>query len=114
VNSSEGILKICVYTEKLLRQALCMVQLRAIDGNYCLKMAINVLEKFGSLPLFPSLEDHMFDTDAESNHVHILIKTTVACYLKIRLHHESKRMTEKVTKDTIRKKLTRLVIFQHQ
>ncbi|CAG2054395.1 unnamed protein product [Timema podura] len=112
--SGEGVVKICFFTEKLLRQALSLVELVAIVDKYCLKLALKALQEFGSKTLFPFLEDHMFDTEAESNHVHCVIKATMAGYLKIRLNHESKRMMERMTKDTIRNKLARLVLHLEQ
>ncbi|KAL1480477.1 hypothetical protein MTO96_050994 [Rhipicephalus appendiculatus] len=64
--------------------------------------------------LYPELHDHMFESAVESNHLVLLVKCVVGCYVKIRMHHEAKQATAKITGPNIRKQLTKLIIFSHQ
>ena len=64
--------------------------------------------------VFPSLDDHMFDSTCVDNHLFSLIKCCSACYTKIILYHIGKRYTDVLQGDNIRKRLSRLILFKHQ
>lgn len=56
----------------------------------------------------------MRDIVAEDNHVYTLVKLITASYLKIRLHHLAKERSRSLSKEFIRQKLTKLILFNHQ
>ena len=56
----------------------------------------------------------MFDTPVDDNHTLKLIKTISQCYCKVRFHHLAKSYTDKLSTNRVRKKLTKLVLFEHQ
>ena len=56
----------------------------------------------------------MFDTPVEDNHIHNLVKCIVRCYCKVRLYHLGKEATPDACGNIIRKKLNKLVLFNHQ
>ena len=53
-----------------------------------------VTEKYSNC--FEELNEHDMDCTIMQNHKHIVIKSIVMCYLKIRLHHEAKTHSEKI------------------
>lgn len=73
-----------------------------------------VLSEIGMTNMFPSLSDHMLDTTPDSNHVFRLINIVTKCYLKIRLHHLCKTQSEEMKGTLIRKKLSKLILFNNQ
>lgn len=64
--------------------------------------------------VYPELHDHMFESAVESNHFVRLVKCVIGCYVKIRMHHAAKQATAKITGPNIRKRLAKLIIFNHQ
>lgn len=64
--------------------------------------------------LYPELHDHMFESAVDSNHFVRLVKCVIGCYVKIRMHHAAKQATAKITGPNIRKRLAKLIIFNHQ
>ena len=64
-------------------------------------------------PIFTSLDPHMLDTPAHENHVHKLIKMVALCYIRIKRYHEGKKFSEKITRVSDRKRLTKLSHFLH-
>ena len=60
------------------------------------------------------LDNHMFESAVDENHVFGLIKIIAKCYCKIRLYHLGKETTENMLGKKIRKKLSKLVLFNHQ
>ena len=64
--------------------------------------------------VFPSLENHMFETEPENNHRINLVKLVTAEYVKIRLYHLAKQRTAALHGNAIRQKLSKLILFAHQ
>ena len=64
--------------------------------------------------VFTELDSHMFDTPVSENHVFSLIKTVSRCYCKVKLYHLGKEATTKVHEKNVRKKLSKLALFNHQ
>ena len=64
--------------------------------------------------IFSCLDNHMFDTVVEDNHVHKLIKLISQCYCNIRLHHMSKSVNEDAVGTKVRRELSRLIVLKHQ
>ncbi len=74
----------------------------------------SVLGSINVLSLFTELDDHMYDSTVDDNHVFGLIKEIISCYCKVRLYHLGKETTAKLSEKNIRKKLNKLVLFNHQ
>ena len=64
--------------------------------------------------LFTELDDNMYDSPVDDNHVFGLIKEIVKSYCKLRLYHLGKETTAKLSEKNIRKKLNKLILFNHQ
>ena len=86
------------------------------DHSYSISHAISsaVLSEIGHLYVFDEPTEHMFDCPPDNNHVFTLIKSVAAAYVKIRMHHLTRRMNESISGALVRKKLTKLVLFKHQ
>ena len=72
---------------------------------------------FGALDLttmFRELDNHMFESVVDKNHVLGLIKIIAKYYCKVRLYHLGNETTENLSGKKIRKKLSKLVLFNHQ
>jgi len=63
---------------------------------------------------FPELEDNMFETPAEYNHLYILVKCIAECYCKIKFHHLAKTFNDQMAPDKIRKECSKLILFKNQ
>ena len=115
VHCSAGVNKICTETEKCILRMLHSNMGRLPQGRG-LSSAITtaVLPVCVDADVFPSLNDHMFDSTCVDNHLFSLIKCCSACYTKIRMYHIGKRYTDVLQGDNIRKKLSRLILFKHQ
>ena len=77
-------------------------------------IAITVLAAVNVSSLFTELDDHMYDSTVDDNHVHELIRDIANCYCKVRLYHQGKESTAKLSDKNIRRKLNKLVLFNHQ
>ena len=77
-------------------------------------IATSVLGAVNLQKVFFDLNEHMYDTAVEENHVFLLIKVITKCYCKVRLSHLAKEATVDICGDKIRKKFNKLVVFNHQ
>ena len=77
-------------------------------------IATVVLSTLKVSSLFTELDDHVFDWTVDDNHAYKLIKKILKCYCKVRLYHLGKETTADLSGEKIRKKLNKLVLFQHQ
>jgi len=77
-------------------------------------ISVVVVEEASEKHLFPGLEDHMYDTTAESNHVLALIKLICRSYCKIRFHSLARKVTDTMVGAKVRKQLSKLILFKHQ
>ena len=73
-----------------------------------------VLEEAIDKDVFSSINNHMFDSTPENNHLINLIKCIAKCFLKIRMHHLAKEKTAQVKGENIRKTLTKAILFNGQ
>lgn len=64
--------------------------------------------------VFRELDDHMVDTAVNENHVFGLIKAIAKSYCKIRFYHLGKEYNQSLIGKRVRKKLSKLVLFNHQ
>ena len=56
----------------------------------------------------------MIDTSATDNHIFQLVKEVAKCYSKIALHHLAKQTTQAESGLSVRKELSKLVLFTYQ
>ena len=56
----------------------------------------------------------MIDTSATDNHIFQLVKEVTKCYSKIILHNLAKQTTQAESRLSVRKELSKLVLFTHQ
>ena len=77
-------------------------------------VALDVMTNSNTSEVFNELQDHMVDCSLQDNHVFGLIKIITKCYCKIRLDHLGKQATNNFSGTKIRKKLSKLVLFNHQ
>ena len=77
-------------------------------------IATSVLGGIDHSKIFKELENHMLDTPVNDNHVYGLIKTIAKCFCKVRLYHLGKEAAAKLHGKKVRKKLSKLVLFNHQ
>lgn len=114
---SSSTIYICQTTEKVIRREdnLHGTSLPK-KGNLSDSLTVSAMtELSGHLEkLFPELQNHMFESAAESNHFVRLVKCVIASYIKIRMHRIAKTETTKITGSNIRKQLTKLILFKHQ
>ncbi len=112
---SLGLLKICQETEK------CVMRMLNVNGgglphgaglsNAIAKTVLQVCVENG---VFSTLDQHMFDSTAENNHIFNLIKCCSQSYVTIRMHHLSKLRNAGMHEKLIRKQFSKLVLFNHQ
>lgn len=112
---SESVIRVCSDTEKcFLRLLACSGGKLPINTGIPDAIATSVLHSINASQLFPDLDSHMFDSTVMDNHVFQLIKVVSKCYSKIRLYHLGKETSEKIVGEKIRKKLSKLVLFNNQ
>jgi len=114
VKPSKSVIVVCRETEK------CFNRMKAVLGDNLPQASMLptvvsnvVLDEVGTTT-FTNLHSHMFDSTADNNHIFTLIKVIVACYTKIRMHHLAKQKTAQITGVSIRKELSKLILFKHQ
>lgn len=112
---SESVIAICEETEKKFRRLLNSTQGKVPQSKGIVgAISTSVLEDIPLSHIFTELDDHMKETDVTDNHVFQLIKAVCKSYCKVRIFHLGKRMTEKLAKDKVRKKLSKLILFKNQ
>jgi len=114
---SKGVVQICQETERRF-QRMMIVTNGKIPQSTCLKLAIttSVLSDVcsdGRTP-FPELEEHMYETAADNNHVYSLVKCIAECYCKIKFHHLAKQFNDGMAPEKIRKQCSKLILFKNQ
>ena len=112
---TQSVIKICEETEKCFERMLAATDGKLPHGKGITDaIAVAVLGSCNIAALFVDRHEHMFDTTVENNHIHNLIKHIVKIYCKIRLYHLGKQATQNECGIIIRKKLNKLVLFNHQ
>ena len=117
LRASDSVIQVCCEAEKCFQQIQKTERFFPRGKPMALIISTAVLQNFlykNTNNIFSCLDNHMYDTVVEDNHVHKLIKLISQCYCKIRLHHISKSVNEKAVGTKIRKELTRLIIFKNQ
>ena len=113
---TKSVIKVCEESEKSIQKML-----NVTNGKLPLStgipdaIAISVLSALGSSNIFSELNSHMLEAPIyEENHVFALIKTIAKCYCKTRFYHLGKEEAAKLTGQKIRKKLSKLILFENQ
>ncbi|KAM7286096.1 THAP domain-containing 9 [Ixodes scapularis] len=116
---SSSVQAICKSAEKCVRRlepgnnaSKELVQQPRLEAAIVCAVLHNLAEE--RTEVFKGLDDHMYDTEPDNNHVVRLTKLTASCYLKIRLHHQARRLTEQSVGPSIRSKNLRTVILLGQ
>ena len=113
---TKSVIKVCEETEKAVERML-----NSTSGKlpHCKgvpdAIATAVLNNLGNTEVFSELNDHALESPiGEEYHIFSLIKMIAKSYCKIRFYHLGKLETEKVKGPNIRKKLSKLILFQGQ
>ncbi|EEC16268.1 hypothetical protein IscW_ISCW012177 [Ixodes scapularis] len=92
---SSSVVAICKSTEKCLRRLEAkgstskgVVERQRLETAFGCAVLHDLLER--RVQFFEDLDEHMFDTEPDDNHVAWLTKRTALCYAKIRLHHQAR------------------------
>ena len=110
-----SVTSVCTETEKCFQRMLASTNGRLPQGEGIPDaIAASVWNGIDIQATFKELDEHMLDTTVNDNHVFKLIKTVSKCYCKVRLYQLGKTTTEMATKTKVRKKLSKLVLFEHQ
>ena len=115
IKPSESVVRVCTEAEKcvsFMLKATCGALPRGKYVEHAIATA--VLSNMSGVEVFTSLSSHMFDSGADDNHVHMLVKSISVCFTIIRLHHLGTRMNEEVVGEKVRRQLSKLILFKHQ
>jgi DNA transposase THAP9 len=113
VKASPSVVEVCKETEKcFIRMANTLLD-KLPRRKFMPTVCSLVLKTVGS-KAFKSLNDHMFATTADNNHIFKLIKCLAECYSIIRAHHMARQNTDVITGLKVRKELYKLVLFKGQ
>lgn len=115
IYASEDVVELCTIAEKCIRRMNVATADRPCgNSDFVLALCCATMEAAIDRHLFSSLDEHMFDTEADNNHIGHLINVISKKYVKSRLHWEAKKYTCKLNGARIRNTYSRLIIFQHQ
>lgn len=104
------VITVCRRTELLYKRAIHDIA-EMNEFDFAQNLAASVFGQLVTHRLFPSLNNHNFDS--EFNHTIQLIKTISLCYIRIRTFHETKKINKDMIGKNKRKVLSRLAIFQN-
>ena len=112
---TSSVIKVCEETEKCFQRMLAVTDgqlphARGIPDAF----VVAVLASLSIPSLFTELDSHLFDSPVGENHVVQLIKSIIKSYCKVKFYHLGKNTTENSSGQKIRKKLNKLVLFNHQ
>ena len=112
---THSVIKVCEETEKCFQRMLTstggkLPQCKGISDA----IGVSVLGALKISSLFTELDDHIYDSTVVDNHIYGLIKRIVKCYCKVKLYHLGKEATQGLCEKKIRKKRSKLVLFNHQ
>jgi hypothetical protein len=115
VYASEDVVELCLITERCIRRWKHVtgdnpVSASKIGAALCCAALSEAIDR----RLFGCLDEHMFSTESDSNHVAHLMNTISMTYIKCRLHYEGSRYTNHLVGQRVRSQYSRLIIFNHQ
>ena len=107
VKPSESVVTVCQKTEQCIQRMLSCTGgiLRQASHDLVECICLAVLSYIGSIIVFHYLNDHMFESTPDSNHVFNLIKVLAQNFAKIRMHSLSKKFSVQISGVKIRKKI---------
>ena len=116
IKATESVIKVCEETEKTIRRKLIASNGKLPHGkNFVDRIAITVLGNLGDSNVFSDLNEHALATPIEEEyHIFKMIKVIAKCYSKVRFYQLGREETEGLTREKIRKKLSKLVLFKNQ
>jgi hypothetical protein len=113
---SLDVIEICNTTERYFRHHVVPSNSKPLNISFHY-ITQSVMKEFLRRDIFSSIKDHMFDTDANYNHLVLLLKCIIEKYLQVRYHYAGRHYTAKL-RETLnarsRQVLNRLVIFSGQ
>ena len=103
---------VCTEIEREGR-AQVTIRERSPSSQSCLYVlnSINVFENYIHLK---DPDTHLLYTTVNDNHAFTLVKTISKYNSQVRLYHLGKTTTEMATKNKVRKRPSKLVLFEHQ
>lgn len=111
INPSRDVIKICIKTESVIKEFKNNLH----EKNLKEKIKFNVINNLPNIySLFQSVQsDVLFlEQDILQSHKLLLIKSIVELYIKIRLHYEANKMSQK--EENLRHKLHKLILFRNE
>jgi len=111
INASPDVIYLCKLAES---------EFRIIEQNNNLNekniMEVLVIKCLRNMnkSVFKSLHDHMFDEDAQGNHIISLVKIIIANYLKLRLHYKADSINDVQNNKRVRSVLIKQILFSNQ
>ena len=61
-----------------------------------------VLDEAVDEDAFSAINNHIFDSIPDNNHLFSLIKCIAKCFLKIRMHHQARKKLQRLEAKTVR------------
>ncbi|KAK7476709.1 hypothetical protein BaRGS_00032046 [Batillaria attramentaria] len=111
---SEGVVEVCLATEKLFQKLLFQTKQKLPQTPRLADIFAHSVLQQTATKAFISLSDYMFDTEPDNNHVFQLIKAVTRAYCKICMHHLVKQYNTQITGRYIRKTMSKMILFKHQ
>ena len=113
---TQSVIKVCEEAEKsIIRMMNVNNGKLPLSKGIPNAIAISVVDVLGYSNVFSELNEHMLETSfSEENHILSMIKTITKCNCKIWLYHIGKEASVKLTGQKIRKKLSKLILFENQ
>ena len=109
---SSGVLKVCKMCELAIR---CILPTGASSSPQILqKIFTQVQQNLVMDNLFPELASHFMDCCPDDSHLLHLIKCIIQCYSKVRLAHVGKQANAEIHCASLRRKLTKTILFYNQ
>lgn len=107
----QSVLRICKLSETELKIVINKKENVNVGKYYCL-LENRILRNVSTYhsDMFDGLMEHILDQDALNNHRNLLIKLCIDFYLKLRLEQYAKNLGG--IKTSLRKKLTKLILFR--
>ncbi len=115
IYASEDVVEICTIAEKCIQRLFIATGDRpSAAANIAPAVCCAVMDSAIERHVFASLDEHMFDNEADNNHVGHLVNVVTSEYVKCRLHWETRKYTGHVVGSRVRSQYSRLIIFNHQ
>lgn len=119
IHPSDDVINICICCEKKFRESVAIGtdKQTEFDAKGMKKILISVLEHFTFKDIFSSSCKHMYETEAESNHIILLLKAVAEKYLQIRYFYSAKQFSARLrAKNNMgsRQQYTKLIHFSGQ